>query len=154
MILRSAPYGCDTVDSLRAAMLLLLLIFSFRGHSSPNVPFLFVFIQNLPNLKIQRIITLGKTFRQCFMDSGFGNAEFPGRRANRGTRFDHVHSQCAGPFFQILFHRLPSDAVLLGNPMRQKDGIFQQAGHQEQRELAEYAISSQSLTASYSGGRI
>jgi hypothetical protein len=76
-----------------------LLIFALCSHTAPDVAFLFVFVQNFPDLQIQRIVTLPKLFRQGFVNGGLGNAELLCGFADSGTGFNHVHSQCAGALF-------------------------------------------------------
>jgi hypothetical protein len=63
------------------------------------MPLLLIAIQNLPNLPVQMLIAPGQPLGQVFMNGGFGDAKVLGGRAYRGTRFNHVHSQCAGSFF-------------------------------------------------------
>ena len=93
--------GKDPLHTTAAGpMLLLLAIFFPGGHSSPDVPFPLVFVQNLPDLQIEWIITLPQPLGQCFVDRGFGNAELLCCRADSGTGFNHVHSQFTGAFFQ------------------------------------------------------
>jgi hypothetical protein len=82
-----------------AESLILLLIFAFRSHTATDVTFLLVFVQNFPDLQIQRIVALPQFLRQRFVNGGFGNAELLCRGADSGTGFNHVHSQCAGALF-------------------------------------------------------
>lgn len=95
-----------------------MLIFSFGSHAAPDVPFLFVFVQNFPNLKIQRIIALPQPFGQLFVDGRLGYAKPLGGRPDGGTGFNHVHSQFTGALLHCLFHGIPSDAVLVENLMQ------------------------------------
>jgi len=93
------------------------LIFPLGGHPTPNVPFPFVFVQDLSNLQVKCVIALPEPFRQGFVDRRFGNAEMFCRGSDSCSGLDHVHSQFTGALFWIYCHRLPSDAVLLKNPM-------------------------------------
>ena len=77
----------------------LFLIFSFRSHTSPDMAFLFIFVQYFPDLQVQRIIALPQTLGQGFMHGGFGNAKLFCCRADSGAGFDHVHSQFTGARF-------------------------------------------------------
>lgn len=45
------------------------------------------------------------------MYGGFGDTEVLCGGTNRGTGFDHVHSQFAGTLFHAVIHLVPSDAV-------------------------------------------
>jgi hypothetical protein len=60
---------------------------------------LFVDIQNLPYLRVQVLIAPGQALGQVFMNGRFGDAKVLGSSPDCGARFDHVHSQCAGSFF-------------------------------------------------------
>jgi hypothetical protein len=94
-----------------------LLIFSLCSHTTPDMAFPFVLIQDFPYLQIQRIVALSESNRQCLVNRRLGNAELLCHGADSGTGFNHVHSQLTGARFWIFSHGLPSDAVLLKNPM-------------------------------------
>ena len=45
-----------------------ILILKFRGQSSPDVPFLFVSVQNLTNLNVKGFAAFGQSNLQVFVD--------------------------------------------------------------------------------------
>ena len=95
-----------------------LFVFSLGCHSAPDMPFLLVQVQNLPYLTVELCVVLLQPGGKVLMYRGFGNAEMPGRRADRGAGFDHVHSHFTGPFLEFFCHGHPSDvSVLTEKPM-------------------------------------
>lgn len=93
--------------------MLLPFVFPPRRHPAPDVAFLLVFLQHLPDLKIQGVVILLQPVGQIFMYGGFGNAEVPGGGPDGGTGFNHVYSHFARAFFHGFFHRHPSDVSVL-----------------------------------------
>ena len=90
-----------------------MLILPFCGHPAADVALPFVFVQNFPNLKVQRIIVLLQPLGQVFMHRGFGNAEVPGGGPDGGTGFDHVHSRFTGSLLNGVCHMLPLRCCVL-----------------------------------------
>ena len=76
-------------------------LFSFilpsGSQAAADMAFLFIHIQNFPDLQIQGVIVLFQPLGNILMYRGFGNAEVLGGRPDRGTGFDYVHSQLTGP---------------------------------------------------------
>jgi hypothetical protein len=89
------------------------LVFSSGGETSPDVSLLFVYIKDLPDLKVERSVVLRKTLLKILMYRGLGDPEMLGGGADCGAGFDHVHSQAAGALFDGICHNIPSDCCVL-----------------------------------------
>ena len=87
------------------------VVFFSGGLAAPDVPLLFVQIQNGSDLLIQKPVIFLQSLGKIFVDRRFGYSEFPCRSAYSGTGFDDVHSQFSGPYFDVVCHMFPSDAV-------------------------------------------
>ena len=89
------------------------LVFSSGGETAPDVSLLFVYIKDLPDLKIERSVVLWQTLLKILMYCGFGDPKMLGGGADCGAGFDHVHSQAAGALFDGICHIIPSDCCVL-----------------------------------------
>lgn len=71
-------------------------------HAAANVAFGLVLLQKGFDLVIQNAIAEGKAFGKVFMYGTFADSEFLCRGADGGAVLDHVNSQTAGPFLDVL----------------------------------------------------
>ena len=92
-------------------------VFAAGGHAAADVALLFVEVKDLPDLSIESRAALRQPLGQILVNGGFGDTEPLRRRTHGGSGLDHVHSQFTGSLLKVMFHRLPSDAVLLGKLM-------------------------------------
>ena len=72
------------------------------GHAAANVAFGLVLLQKGFDLVIQNAIAEGKAFGKVFMYGTFADSEFLRRNPDGGAVLNHVNSQTAGPFLDIL----------------------------------------------------
>ena len=98
---------------------LLSFIFFPCSQAASYVALGLIYVKNSTYLSVESGVILPQALGQVFVDGGFGNAKVAGGCPNGGIGFQYVHSQITGALLQVLFHRLPSDAVLLGKLMRQ-----------------------------------
>ena len=91
--------------------MLTLLILSFGGQSSTDMPFLLVSIQNFTNLHVKRSIAFRQSNLKVLVDRGFGYSKVTCSGANSRSIFDDVHSQFADSLLDGICHSYPSDAV-------------------------------------------
>ena len=79
------------------------LVFSPGGHASTNMALLFIQLQNLPDLCVQRRIVGCKPLGNVFMYRRFGDVVMFCGRTDGCSGFNDVHSQFAGSFLQRFF---------------------------------------------------
>jgi hypothetical protein len=89
------------------------LVFSSGGETTPDVSLLFIYIQHLPDLKVQITVVLRQALLKILMYRRFGDPKMLGGGADCGAGFDHVHSQAAGALFDGICHIIPSDCCVL-----------------------------------------
>jgi len=90
----------EKIPSLLAGDFLFTLVLSARCHTAPDVPLLFVPIQNDPNLIIEIPIVCWQPLGQVFMYRGFGDVKMTGCRPDGGSGLNDVHSEFACPLLQ------------------------------------------------------
>lgn len=114
---------CRMLQTHSAFLSVFTPVLAAGGHAAPDVALLFIEVKDLSNLDKEGRIALRQTLGQILVDGGFGDTKLLRCRAHGGSGFDHVHSQFTGSLLKVMFHRLPSDAVLLGKLMRRRRGI-------------------------------
>ena len=76
-------------------------IFLPRGHSSPDMPFRLIDLQDLPGLTGQQRIDPSQSLGHILMYRAFTDTEFLGGFPHGGVVLDDLVSHFHGPFFDL-----------------------------------------------------